>query len=150
MGLLIFYLLLALVVSFVCSVLESVLLSAPPSFEEVLRQQAKETAEEEGGHVSRSVRRRLKGALLFKNMKADVEKPLSSILSLNTIAHTVGAAGVGAQSLKVFGDMYAGLTSAVLTFLILILSEILPKSVGARYWKSLVIPACYTLSLIHI
>ncbi len=148
MGLLIFYLLLALVVSFVCSVLESVLLSAPPSYEEVLRQQAKEEAGEEGGPVSRQVHRRLKGALLFKNMKADVEKPLSSILSLNTIAHTVGAAGVGAQSLKVFGDMYAGLTSAVLTFLILILSEIFPKSVGARYWKSLVIPACYTIRVL--
>lgn len=148
MGLLIFYLLLALVVSFVCSVLESVLLSAPPSFEEVLRQQAKEKSEAEGGGVSRGVRRRLKGALLFKNMKADVEKPLSSILSLNTIAHTIGAAGVGAQSLKVFGDVYAGLTSVVLTFLILILSEILPKSVGARYWKSLVIPACYVIRVL--
>ncbi|MDE6307489.1 MAG: DUF21 domain-containing protein, partial [Bacteroidales bacterium] len=128
---LIFYLLLALVVSFVCSVLESVLLSAPPSFEEVLRQQGKE-----------------RGAGLFKSMKADVERPLSSILSLNTIAHTVGAAGVGAQSLKVFGDVYAGLTSAVLTFLILILSEILPKSVGARYWKPLIVPSCYVIRVL--
>lgn len=149
MGMLIFYLLLALVVSFVCSVLESVLLSAPPSYEEVLRRQADERAEEdEEGEDSRAVRRRRKGAALFGAMKADVEKPLSSILSLNTIAHTVGAAGVGAQSIKVFGDVYAGLTSAVLTFLILILSEILPKSVGARYWKSLVIPACYVIRVL--
>lgn len=149
MGMLIFYLLLALVVSFVCSVLESVLLSAPPSYEEVLRRQADERAEEEEeGEDARAVRRRRKGADLFGSMKADVEKPLSSILSLNTIAHTVGAAGVGAQSIKVFGDVYAGLTSAVLTFLILILSEILPKSVGARYWKNLVVPACYVIRVL--
>ena len=147
MGLLIFYLLLALMVSFMCSVLESVLLSAPPSFEEILLRQARDLIEDNKRNA-RAVRRKLKGARLFKHMKADVEKPLSAILSLNTIAHTVGAAGVGAQSLKVFGDVYAGLTSAILTLLILVLSEILPKSVGARYWKSLVVPSCYTIRVL--
>ena len=70
-------------------------------------------------------------------MKEDVERPLAAILSLNTIAHTVGAAGAGAQAAVVFGDAFVGLASAILTFLILILSEIIPKTLGAVYWRQL-------------
>jgi CBS domain containing-hemolysin-like protein len=66
-----------------------------------------------------------------------VTRPLSAILSLNTVAHTVGAAGVGAQATIVFGEAYFGIASAILTLLILILSEIIPKTIGARYWKEL-------------
>ena len=62
---------------------------------------------------------------------------MSAILSLNTIAHTVGAAGVGAQATKVFGEVYFGIVSAILTILILVLSEIIPKTIGARYWREL-------------
>jgi len=76
-------------------------------------------------------------ALSFLRLKEDIEKPLSAILSLNTIAHTVGAAGVGAQATKVFGDAYFGVVSAVLTVLILVLTEIIPKSLGANYSKEL-------------
>jgi CBS domain containing-hemolysin-like protein len=70
-------------------------------------------------------------------LKDNVDKPLAAILSLNTIAHTVGAAGAGAQAAAVFGDAYIGVISAVLTFLILVVSEIIPKTLGAAYWRQL-------------
>lgn len=119
MALLIIYVLLALGVSFLCSVMEAVLLSITPSYVGI---QEKENP-------------RL-GARL-RALKADIERPLASILSLNTIAHTVGATGAGAQAVKVFGDAYVGVISGVLTLLILVLSEIIPKTLGALYWRSL-------------
>lgn len=81
------------------------------------------------------------GASLLKKYKQDIDKPISAILTLNTIAHTVGAAGVGAQSQEIWGDEFFAVTSAVLTFLILVLSEIIPKTIGASYWRQLAIPA---------
>ena len=81
------------------------------------------------------------GASLLKKYKQAIDKPISAILTLNTIAHTVGAAGVGAQSQEIWGDEFFALTSAVLTFLILVLSEIIPKTIGASYWRQLAIPA---------
>ncbi len=119
MVLLIFYLFLALFVSFLCSIMESVLLSTTLSFL---------NAKEESGH---------KAATLFIKLKSDIEKPLSAILTLNTVAHTIGAAGVGAQATILFGDTYFGIISAILTFLILVFSEIIPKTIGARYWRRL-------------
>jgi len=109
MILLLFYLFLALVVSFICSIMEAVLLSASISYLRV---------KEENGNSS---------AKLFIKLKENIDKPLSAILSLNTVAHTIGAAGVGAQAAIVFGDAYFGIVSAVLTILILFLSEIIPK-----------------------
>lgn len=125
MTMLFVYLFSALCISFLCSVLEAVLLSAPPSYAEVLRTKSPKWAE------------------MFNKMKSNVENPLAAILSLNTIAHTVGAAGVGAQSLELFGSELVGLTSAILTVLILLFSELLPKSIGTRYWKSLLVLVCY-------
>jgi CBS domain containing-hemolysin-like protein len=119
MTLLLIYLLLALGVSFVCSVLEAVLLSVNPSYIAVLKEQEHPTAD------------------TLESLKRDVDRPLSSILSLNTIAHTIGAAGVGAQAQVVFGSAYVTVTSIVLTLLILILSEIIPKTIGATYWRNL-------------
>ncbi len=119
MILLLFYLFLALFISFLCSVMESVLLSTPISFLSV---------KEEEGH---------KSAKIFIKLKNNIDRPLSAILSLNTIAHTIGAAGVGAQATKLFGEAYFGIISAILTFLILIFSEIIPKTIGARYWRGL-------------
>lgn len=119
MTLLIFYLVLAIGVSFLCSILEAVLLSITPSYVAVL---------EKNGHKSGPVLRKL---------KKDIDRPLSAILSLNTIAHTIGAAGVGAQAQIVFGNAYVTLTSIILTLLILVLSEIIPKTLGATYWKKL-------------
>jgi CBS domain containing-hemolysin-like protein len=119
MALLIFYVVLALGVSFLCSIMEAVLLSVSPSF--VARM------EQERGLLGQKLRA----------LKDDVDRPLAAILSLNTIAHTVGAAGAGAQAAAVFGDVYVGVISAVLTFLILVVSEIIPKTLGALYWRQL-------------
>lgn len=126
---LISYLLLALFVSFLCSIMESVLLSTPQSF--LMVKQA------DGNAWAKS----------FIDLKINIDKPLSAILSLNTVAHTVGAAGVGAQAVKVFGDSYFGIVSAVLTILILVFTEIIPKTIGARYWRSLTRITYYTIKL---
>jgi len=120
MTLLLIYLFLALFTSFLCSIVESVLLSTPATY---LR------ARTNAGDKSSSN--------LLK-LKENIDKPLSAILTLNTIAHTVGAAGVGAQATIVFGEAYFGLVSAILTILILILTEIIPKTVGANYNKQLI------------
>ena len=71
------------------------------------------------------------------NWKLNVDQSLAAILTLNTVAHTIGAAGVGSQAVAVFGEAYFGLISAILTLLILFLSEIIPKTLGAQYWRSL-------------
>ncbi len=82
-----------------------------------------------------------KTATLMKQYKNNVDRPVGAILSLNTIAHTIGSAGVGAESIKIFGEQYFGLISAILTLLILVLSEIIPKTIGASYWRSLALPS---------
>ena len=132
MILLLFYLFLALFVSFLCSVMESVLLSTPVTFLNVKK---------ESGH---------KSAIIFIKLKTNIERPLSAILSLNTIAHTIGAAGVGAQATKLFGELYFGIISAVLTLLILILSEIIPKTIGARYWRKLALVSGLIMNMMVI
>ena len=127
MGLLIFYLFLAVGISFLCSILEAVLLSITPSYIAVL--------EKEGS----------KAGQILSRMKDDIDRPLAAILSLNTIAHTFGAAGVGAQSLIVFGNAYVTITSVIVTLIILVFSEIIPKTIGANYWKKLAVFAAYTV-----
>ena len=122
MGLLLLYLFTALSLSFLCSILEAVLLSTPMSFITMKENEGNKTAK------------------ILKIFKQDIDRPISAILSLNTIAHTVGAAGVGAQSNKVFGDEWFAVTSALLTLLILVLTEIIPKTIGARYWRQLAMP----------
>jgi CBS domain containing-hemolysin-like protein len=119
MTLLFVYLFIALFTSFICSILEAVLLSTPLSFLK---------AKVEQGDAD---------AITFIKLKEDIDKPLSAILSLNTVAHTVGAAGVGAQATLVFGEAYFGVVSAVLTILILVLTEIIPKTLGANYSREL-------------
>ncbi len=119
MTLLIIYASTALIFSFLCSIAEAVLLSATTAHITVM--------EQEGRHA---------GALL-RELKSDINKPLAAILTLNTIAHTVGAAGAGAQAAVVFGSAWVGAASAVLTLMILIFSEIIPKTLGATYWRSL-------------
>ena len=113
------YVTLAIGVSFLCSILEAVLLSVSPAYVGTLEASNPTAAE------------RLKG------LKADVERPLAAILSLNTVAHTIGAAGAGAEAAAYFGDAAIGLFSAVLTLGILVLSEIIPKTLGAVYWRGL-------------
>ncbi|OEE64049.1 hemolysin [Enterovibrio norvegicus FF-33] len=119
MILLMMYVALSIGVSFICSVLEAVLLSITPSYLAQMRQQ---------GHPA---------AARLQVLKDDIDRPLASILTLNTIAHTVGAAASGAQATKVFGDAWLGVFSAVLTLAILLLSEIVPKTIGATYWRQM-------------
>ena len=116
---LIVFLLSAMSVSFLCSILESVLMSTPISYI---------TLREEDGY---------KPAAIMKEYKKDPSRPLAAILSLNTIANTVGAAGVGQQATIVFGSEWFGVVSAVTTILILLFAEIIPKTLGTTYWKSL-------------
>ena len=123
MGLIVLYFLGALSLSFLCSVLEAVLLSTPMSYISMRENQGSKTA------------------TLMKQYKNNVDRPVGAILSLNTIAHTIGSAGVGAESIKIFGEQYFGLISAILTLLILVLSEIIPKTIGASYWRSLAMPS---------
>lgn len=119
MTLLITYMCLAIGISFICSIMEAVLLSITPSYIASLKKNQPILA------------KRIDG------LKAKVDQPLAAILTLNTIAHTAGAAGVGAQAAAVFGDAAIGIASAVMTLLVLIISEIIPKTLGASYWRSL-------------
>ena len=130
MGLIILYFLGALSLSFLCSVLEAVLLSTPMSFISMKENQGNKTAS------------------LMKQYKNNVDRPVGAILSLNTIAHTIGSAGVGAESMKLFGEEYFGIISAILTLLILVLSEIIPKTIGASYCLCQYLP--YLVFISHL
>ncbi len=131
MSALFFYLFIALFVSFVCSLAEAVLLSIPQSFLATMKDKCL-------------------WADSFLDYKKNIDKPLSAILALNTIAHTIGAAGVGAEASKLFGHTSLGVVSAVLTLLILIFSEIIPKTVGALYCKSLSKLTFYSIKFMMI
>lgn len=92
----------------------------------------------------------VKGASLLMKYKTNVDRPVAAILTLNTVAHTIGAAGVGSESVKVFGEAYFGIISAVLTLLILVFSEIIPKTIGASYWRSLAIPSAKIIRVLIV
>ncbi|MHC5068217.1 MAG: CNNM domain-containing protein, partial [Planctomycetota bacterium] len=113
---LLIYLAIAIGVSFLCSILEAVLLSITPTY----------IASRKGrlGHQ-------------LRELKGDIDRPLAAILTLNTFAHTIGAAGVGAQAQALWGEASLTVVSAVVTILILIASEIIPKTIGAVYWQRL-------------
>ncbi|MBO7585690.1 MAG: DUF21 domain-containing protein [Bacteroidales bacterium] len=119
MGLLLVFLLGAMSISFLCSILEATLMSTPLSYI---------TMREEEGY---------KPATKFKKFKQESGRPIAAILSLNTIANTIGAAGVGRQCTLIFGSEWFGLVSAITTILILIFSEIIPKTIGTTQWKHL-------------
>ena len=136
MGLLLFYAFISIFFSFLCSILEAVLLSITPTFITVKKQEGKEYAK------------------TLESLKKDVDKPLIAILTLNTIAHTVGAILVGVQAKAAYAEMYGsqkriilgmtiteelmvGIVSSIMTILILVASEIIPKTIGATYWKNL-------------
>jgi len=127
MDLLILYFTLAITISFICSILESVLLSVNFSYVAVL--------EKESPKVGK----------LLRWHKENINKSIASILILNTIANTLGAAGVGAQAEAVFGGDAIYYVSVILTFAILFFSEIIPKTIGAVYWKSLAPLAAYVI-----
>lgn len=125
-ALLVVYVLLALVFSFLCSVAEAVLLSITPSF------------------IAGLEEHKPKRAARLKRLKQEkVDQSLAAILTLNTIAHTVGAIGSGSKATLVFGSAWFGVFSAVMTLMILFLSEIIPKTLGAVYWRHLTAPVAF-------
>ncbi|MBN2385085.1 HlyC/CorC family transporter [bacterium] len=127
------YVLLALVCSFLCSVAEAVLLSVTPSYIEGLKE------------------KRPRHAATLKRLKQDkVDQALAAILTLNTIAHTVGAIGAGAKATLIFGSAWFGLFSAGMTLMILFLSEIVPKTIGAVYWSKLTGPTVHFVKILMV
>jgi CBS domain containing-hemolysin-like protein len=132
MATLFLYFFLALGISFLCSLLESVLLSMSRSFISIL-----------------SKKNPTSGKSLEK-LKDNISRPLAAILSLNTIANTVGAAGVGAVTYNLLGSKWVAIMSGILTLSILIFSEIIPKTIGAHYWKKLAIPSSYMIRVLIV
>ncbi len=132
MGLLIFYLFLALGISFVCSISEAVLLSSTMSY------------------IQRKINEGYRSARLLHHLKKDIDQPLSAILSLNTIAHTVGAAGVGSQVTILYGGAAFGIAAAVLTLLILVITEMIPKTIGAIYWRNIAFPVARMIRIMVV
>lgn len=117
---LIFFISIALIVSFICSIAESVILSITPSFIADLKEKNPE-----------------KGAFVENVKKERIDQSLAAILTLNTMSHTLGSIGAGAKATIVFGDAWFGVFSALMTLAILALTEILPKSLGTKYWRQL-------------
>ena len=132
MTFLIIYFLIALVISFICSLLESVLLSLSIAHASVLEKDGTKTGK------------------LMSELKDNINRPLAAILTINTIANTIGAAGVGAQTHIIFGNEWVAFVSGVLTLSILIFSEIIPKTIGARYNKLLVPFSAYTINILMV
>ena len=130
MALLILYFFLAVGVSFLCSILEAVLLSITPSYVA--------SRQKSPGWLDRKL----------DQLKREPDQPLAAILTLNTIAHTVGAAGVGAQAQVVFENLPFSVISGVLTLLILVFSEIIPKTLGATFWRGLALPSIAIILLL--
>ena len=127
MGLLLFYFFLAVFVSFCCSLLEAVMLSTTSVY------------------VRAAIKKKKRYGQVLKSLKNKVDRPLSAILTLNTIANTVGATGVGAQVHVLYGSAYVAWASAVLTIVILTVSEIIPKTLGAAHWRLLAPFAAYAV-----
>jgi CBS domain containing-hemolysin-like protein len=119
--LLLTYFFIAVGVSFLCSILEAVLLSISSPYIEVVKSKNKKSGER------------------LEKQKVNMDQSIGAILTLNTFAHTLGAAGVGAEAAKIFGHEYMFYISAILTILILVFSEIIPKTIGAYYWKPLAV-----------
>ena len=121
MTLLVTYFCLALFLSFICSLLEAILLSTPNSYASILMKENE------------------KAGLRLEEYTDNINRPLAAILTLNTFANTMGAAGVGAQTLKIFpGECSVAIASGLLTLLILVFSEIIPKTIGSVYWRNFI------------
>jgi len=128
MTLLLIYLTIAIGVSFLCSVLEAVLLSVTPAYVQNISSSSPGS-----------------GKALVR-VKDRLDESISSILILNTFAHTMGAAGVGSQATQVFGAKWETLIAVLLTLVILYFSEIIPKTLGATFWRQLAIPSAHIIA----
>lgn len=130
MTLLIIYLVLAIGISFLCSILEAVLLSVTPTY------------------IAQIQEKTPRDAKILANVKSKLDQSISSILILNTFAHTMGAAGVGSQAVRIYGEQWETLIALLLTLAILYFSEIIPKTIGANYWKRLAVPSAYIITVL--
>lgn len=119
-------------ISFLCSLLESALLSTPISY------------------LAMKEDKKVKSAIRLREFKNNIDRPLASILILNTIANTMGAAVIGAQAAKIYGSAAVGIASAIITVLILLFAEIIPKTLGANYWRQLIGFTAGTISILII
>jgi putative hemolysin len=122
----------ALTTSFMCSILEAVFLSVSHSYTALLKEE---------GHPA---------GLWLEKAQRNIDEPIAAILTLNTIAHSMGAAMGGAVAARVFGEAWVTAFSAALTLAVLLFSEIVPKTVGATFWKQLVVPSVYVLRVMIV
>lgn len=127
MSLILFLFLLTIFISFMCSLLEAVILSVTPAF------------------VAVEVQNKKRSGLLLQHLKEDMGRPLSAILTLNTISHTLGSSAIAFNVQQMYGESWVTLSTFILTFSILILSEVLPKNIGANYWKLLAPASAYLI-----
>lgn len=125
MGILLFYFFASHIISFLCSILEAVLLSCT------------------NGYVSLLKKKNPKVGHILADLKARIDRPLAAILTLNTGAHTFGAAGVGAKVVELYGDQWLGIASIFITLTMLYITEMIPKTLGALHWKRLTPFAAY-------
>lgn len=133
MTLILILFILVLGISFICSLLEAVILSVTPAY------------------VAVAVEKKRRSGLLLEHLIEKIDRPLSAILTLNSITHTAGSATIAYQVLQHYGDSVVSIASAILTISILIISEIIPKSIGASHWKTIAPYAAYVIqSMIFI
>ena len=130
MTLLIVYFCLTIGISMICSVCEAMMFSATPAFVE-------------------SAAKLTKTGKILKHLKTNIDNSIGAIVIVNTIANTVGAASVGAQFVAVFGEAWQGVVAMIMTLSVLYVGEIVPKTLGAMYWKRLILPACYPLIVLY-
>jgi putative hemolysin len=132
MATLLFYFIASHLASFVCSILEAVLLCSTGSYISLLKKKNPSAAE------------------ILKQLKMDISRPLAAILTINTGAHTFGAAGVGAQVVELFGSYWLGFASIILTLTMLLFTEMIPKTIGALYWKELAPFSAYFIKMLIV
>lgn len=119
-------------ISFFCSLLEAVLLSTSSS------------------HLAVNAKKGFRSAIRLQKMKQEIDRPLAAILTFNTIAQTAGAAGMGAEVLAVFGNQYVAVASAIMTFMILVFAELIPKKIGVVHWRTLYPIAAYAITVLTV
>ena len=122
------YVAITVITSFICSLMEAVILSVPPAFISTLEKEGR------------------KSGILLSSLTKNIDKPLAAILTLNTVANTVGSIGIGVEVNKLYGDGYLAVVSGIMTFVILIVSEIIPKTLGAVKSKQLAPMAAYIIT----
>jgi putative hemolysin len=127
---LLFYYLISHIISFTCSILEAVLLSCT------------------NGYVTLLKKKRPAAGQILADLKLRIDRPLAAILTLNTAAHTFGAAGVGAKAVELFGDYWLAIVSIILTLTMLYITEMIPKTLGALYWKKLAPSTAYFIKFL--